>query len=205
MEICLLRHSESESSLIPTPFNGALDGPLTKKGLLQARNLCKSLQSEKIEIAFVSSLLRTKQTAEEIIKQTDSNIPIKADKRLNELSPGVFGGLSLEEIKDQYKDVFLLRQKDKFNYVIPGGESYKMVYDRVSSFIKELLTKNKYSKVLIVTHATTLKILLYLITKKDLKEIESVFYGHNEYFKFDLKLNKGVIEVKSSEIKHLEL
>ena len=186
MEIYILRHCESESNLTLTHFNGNLNGPLTKKGFKQAKILGKKLRNLKIDAIFTSTLIRSKETANAITKANKKRIPIIIDKRLDEISPGIFGGLSPKEIKEKYWGIYVQRKRDKFNHVIPGGESYKQVYRRVNSFMKDLLNNKKYSRVLIVTHTTTLKLFLHLVTRKNLKKIEKVHYQHGKYFIFDL-------------------
>ena len=82
MKIILVRHGESEHNAGVTKSR---DSKLTKKGETQAKHLGEKLKKERIKIdkIFMSHLIRSKQTAEIILKII--KVPIKKNfEELNE-------------------------------------------------------------------------------------------------------------------------
>ena len=62
---------------------------------------------------------------------------------------GDWAGLTTEEVKSQRLGEWQSRIKDKWNYVVPGGESYSMVSERAKKWLNGL---PKGQTVLAVTH-----------------------------------------------------
>jgi len=110
--------------------------------------------------------------------------------KLKELNFGIFDGKSRSYVKKHHEKVFKARELNKFHYRIPDGESYKMVYNRVYSFLKSIYEKNSQRNVIIVTHATTLKMFLYILTNRKLEDIENIYYKNNSLFKFEISRSK---------------
>jgi broad specificity phosphatase PhoE len=187
MELTILRHGKTESNLINTWFNGDFDGNLTPEGIDQAKAAGERLKGEEYDIIFTSSLKRTQQTADIINNMNGASKEIVVDERLVELKPGVFGGLSISEIMETYSQIFEKRKANKFQTPIPEGESYKMVYDRLYNFINDIYGNFKDKRVLLITHATTIKLFLLLLTEMSLEEIEKQKFDYTCIFKFDIK------------------
>ncbi len=170
MRIFLVRHGETGWK--KKGFLSYTDITLTKKGLDQAKNLAKKLKNEKIDVIYSSPLKRCVQTANYIAKELGMKVTI--DKRLMEVNFGIFEGLSTEEAKRKFPEIFSKRRKNKWKFRIPRGESYEDAAKRVSRLINEI--KNTYSSVVFVTHATIIKVILKQFTNKTLKEIEDKHY-----------------------------
>lgn len=124
---------------------------LTELGKEQAKKAAQELQIIPIDIIFTSEFPRAIQTAEII---NTNNIPIKVDKRINEIKTGMEG----EHYKDYVnKKASLAKEKNisRREVKINDGESFNELKTRVKNFIDELKTK-KYKSVTIVTHYDTL-------------------------------------------------
>ncbi|MEM8779007.1 MAG: histidine phosphatase family protein [Cyanobacteria bacterium P01_G01_bin.49] len=83
--VWIARHGNRLDFVNPSWFNKAqrrYDPPLSKDGFLQAKQLGKRLQSEKIAHIFASPFLRTIQTANEVAEILD--LPIKLEAGLGE-------------------------------------------------------------------------------------------------------------------------
>ena len=207
MKIYIVRHGKSESNKINTLFNGNYDDNLTEQGLSQAKALGILFREFKLDVLFSSPLKRAVQTAQEISNSHIKSLPIITDDRLTELNPGIFDGLTYDEIMAKYKAIFEDRKRDKLNYIIPGGESYVMLRDRLDSFLREVYSKNAGSSILIVTHATAIKLFLLLLTSKSLEEIEKEDYVNTCWFEFDLSFRGEQYETKNlafNRIDHLK-
>jgi len=126
--------------------------PLTKKGIKEVKNSAQKIKKYKIDLIFSSDLLRTKQTAEIISKETGAKIIF--DKRLREYNVGIFNGKNPKLIWNyliQSKNIILTKPK--------GGESLLDIRKRLISFIKEVNKKYQDKKIVIVSHEFPLTIL----------------------------------------------
>ena len=161
MRLYLVRHAQTSSNLKEINFNDKDDLPLTKEGYYQSKKLAKELIHFKIDKIFISETKRSFQTLLPFL-ELNPLIP-QRDRRLNEADFGIFSGLTLREVQKKYLKVYQRRLKDKYNVCIPRGESYKDVARRLDSFFKDLgqmAEKQRLQNVLIVTHATPLKVFL---------------------------------------------
>jgi probable phosphoglycerate mutase len=87
-------------------------------------------------LAYVSSpLLRARETMElvRVVLGLDPRA-YAIDDRLMEISYGAWEGLTLAEIQVRDPDVLLRRERDKWDFQPPGGESYRDVAKRVGDW-----------------------------------------------------------------------
>ncbi len=126
--------------------------PLTKKGEGEVKISAKKLKSQKIDIIFSSDLLRTKQTAEIVAKETGAKIIF--DKRLREYNVGIFNGKPPELTWE-----YLTKQKNIFLAKPPEGESLMQIQKRMYSFLKEVNKKFQNKNIVIISHELPLTIL----------------------------------------------
>jgi broad specificity phosphatase PhoE len=172
LRLILLRHAEIAWKRMG--FLSSTDVLLTKRGIEQARKAGEALKKYGIDAVYSSPLLRCFQTAIEISKVLGLGQVI-VDKRLREIEFGVFEGLSLEEARKAYPKIFRARQRDKWNYRIPGGESYADASKRSLDLLREVEGKG-HKCVLFVTHVSIMKVLLRALCNLSLKEVEKLRY-----------------------------
>jgi broad specificity phosphatase PhoE len=162
MKIFLIRHGETKWKKIG--FLSYTNIGLSKKGLLQAKKIARKLENERIDAIYSSPLKRCRQTAKEIAEKLGLKILIAPE--LREVNFGIFEGLSLKEAERKYPDLFLKRLKDKWNFKIPEGESYKDASKRVLKFLRKISKSEVNKNIVLVTHATIIKILLKLFSNE---------------------------------------
>jgi len=141
-KIYLLRHGQTVWNA-EGRYQGQLNSPLTQKGEAQAEangeKLLKYLKSID-EFAFYSSPLgRASSTAKiiaDVIGFDKENIIF--DKRIQEVSYGIFEGKTKEYCKSELKEQFESREADKWSYTLEGGESYETVSIRVKEWLSTL-------------------------------------------------------------------
>lgn len=154
----LLRHGE-------TAFNaegrlqGQQDSPLTARGRAQARAhgaLLKTLIPDPDTWRVVASPLgRALDTAR--LACAELGLPetaIETDDRLKELAYGAWEGLTYDEVQACHADAWAARQRDPWDYVVPGGESYAMLAARAGAFLNEIA-----DRVIVVSHGGTGRVL----------------------------------------------
>ena len=108
---------------------GHLDSPLTKKGELQARALGKRLSTYDFSTLYSSDLGRAMQTSECIARACNKSIV--QDEELRERNMGIFQGHTRKELAELFPDEWhQYNSENKFDYVIPNGESQRQRLER---------------------------------------------------------------------------
>ena len=107
-------------------------------------------ENSKLKV-WVSELQRTHETAAFI------NHPVESWKNLNEINAGICEGMTYEEIEINCPDVHRNRDKDKYNFRYPMGESYYDLCQRLEPVIMEL---EKRDNVLLICHQAVMRCLL---------------------------------------------
>lgn len=131
----VFRHAETTDNSNGI-FSGWRDPDLTPKGVLQAQQVAKQLENQKIDYAFTSHLLRAKRTLEIVLKP-HVNVPVFVDDRLIERCYGTLQGKSKLELKAEKPEWFAKIHRG-YDFAPPEGESLKMVESRTLPFIDQL-------------------------------------------------------------------
>ena len=155
--IYFVRHGETDFNLFSVS-QGQLDTSLNSLGLKQAKEIAKKLKNNKFDYFFCSSLIRAKQTAQEINKYL--KLKINYDNRLMEVNKGILQGK--KNSQKEYNKFF----KNPHKY---GGETEEDVCLRIYSFLKDL-EKHKGKNILIVGHGGIHKYLDFCLKNKDIKK-----------------------------------
>jgi broad specificity phosphatase PhoE len=92
------------------------------------------------DFAYVSSPLKRARETMEILRATLGLDPqaYAVDDRLMEIAYGEWEGLTLPEIEARMPGVLARREKDKWDFAPPGGESYRQLTSRISAWYAEL-------------------------------------------------------------------
>lgn len=172
MDIIMIRHGESEDN-IKKVFSRA-DTKLTPTGIQQIKNTRDRLKEYKFSKVFYSPLARTIETHKYL------ELDGIEESRIQELNFGIFTGKTFKEYSKEYPEESQAWLDDVFNYDIPQGESLVSVYNRLKTFLDELVEKNE--DVVLVTHDGIIKLACCW-----------VFDNPNYFFKF--KADNGSISV----------
>ncbi len=133
IEIVLVRHGEPRWE----PGGRAVDEPrLTGLGHQQARRVAKALGGESFDAVYTSPLRRAAETAEPVIEALAAE-PI-VQPWLAELRLPALAGLTSKQVEDFFSRA-RARDLEKHWDGLPGGESFRHFYERVSSGIEGLL------------------------------------------------------------------
>lgn len=161
-KLILVRHGQSEYNAKDL-WTGWTDSPLTELGRIEAREAGKEIKDLKVDVVFVSDLIRSKQTWEEMAKVLNlEKLPTIEAPEIKERSYGDLVGLNKWEAKKKYGDEQWLKWRRGWDEPIPNGETLKDVYDRVVPFYeKTILPLLKSGKnVLLSGHGNSLRALV---------------------------------------------
>jgi probable phosphoglycerate mutase len=82
----------------------------------------------------------------------------EAEPALMEANYGDWEGLTLMEIGERFPEAAQAREAEKWSYAPPQGESYSMLADRVSNWLRGLA-----GPTLVVAHGGVLRALMHLL------------------------------------------
>lgn len=102
------------------------------------------------------------------------------EPRLKELN---FGKWELQEWNAIDRNALQSWSDDYIKGAPPEGESLQAMQQRVVSFLEEIFDKHPNGKVLLVTHAGVIRIIISHIMKTPLKEMFSIKVGFGELIK----------------------
>ena len=153
-----VRHGETEWNLIGKQ-QGHLDSPLTDSGIKQAHALAGGLFGKGIEVLYSSDLGRAVQTAE--IIGAKLGLRVNVDHRLRERHLGSMQGMTKTEFRDHFPKEFAAFDSGDPEYVLPGGESARQLFDRCIACCIELAARHPGGKILLVAHGGVLNSLFY--------------------------------------------
>lgn len=166
MRLILIRHPESAANVKKLVY-GHTDWGYSEKGQQSVRivsefvvnHLIESIKKDEVKI-YTSPLKRASDLAHHIAEALA--VPVEVEPSLIEMNVGIFENLNLEGVTDQYHAEWESYLQDFENYRIPEGESFRMVYDRVSMFADRI--KDGEGTAIVVCHAMVIRgILMHLL------------------------------------------
>ncbi len=200
-KLILIRHHESIWNKLEK-WTGISDVNLTPYGKNMAFKIGQEIKDLPIDKIITSKLKRSIQTAEEILKGMDKpDIPIQKTEAINERDYGDYTGKNkwkMKEVlgKEKFKNI-----RRGWNCPVPGGETLKLVYERViPHYQNNIIPELKNGKnILLVGHTNSLRALTkYIenISDKEIKDLDMPFNTINIY----TVNKKGKLETKETRI-----
>lgn len=201
--LVLVRHGKSEWNAKGL-WTGWRDIHLNEEGREEARHTGEALKGMHFDLAYTSSLIRAKQTLDEILPfltpQTSPTIPIIVSPALNERNYGDYTDKNKWDIQKQLGEEAFQKLRRSWDYPIPNGESLKQVYARTVPYYQaEIEPKLKQGKnILISAHGNSLRALVKYLDNIPDDQIASLEIGTGEAYVYQIN-NKG--KVISKEIR----
>ncbi|MFL1997495.1 histidine phosphatase family protein [Lysinibacillus irui] len=195
-KIYLLRHGETNYNR-EGRYQGQLDSPLTELGREQVQQharMLKTLIGDATDWKIVTSPLGRAMQSTALLCETigyDVN-DVEQDHRLTEVAVGQWAGLTMAEIQHTWPD--LLADTDVFNWYFraPGGERYEAVVSRLTSWLEDI---QQYSKLIVVSHGLTSRILRGIYTGLQKEDALKLEVSQDIFFKL---ANKKITRICSN-------
>jgi len=162
-EIVVARHGETEWNVAEI-FRGRIDIELNETGIRQAQLLAEYLSGASIEAVYSSPLKRALKTAEVIASH--HRLDIKIAPGLIDLDYGKWQGLSHQEVKAQYKELYAEWTSRPDQVTIPEGESLNDVRERAAGVVDEVIAEYE-GTVILVSHRVVNKVLICALLELD--------------------------------------
>ena len=171
MRIYIVRHGETDAN-----ENGWLqgwsNGTLNESGRMLAEITGRGMKDIRFDCCISSPLLRAKETAEIILKESGNSISVSFDERIIEINFGSFERMSIRDEK-----VMRFLKKPVIDYKFPDGESIANVIERTQEFLKELMAKDDGRTYLVSTHGCALRSMLNFLYE----DPDDYWHGHVPY------------------------
>ena len=147
MQIYIIWHGETKAN-VDGYLQGWSNDPLNENGIKLAIITGQAMKGIKFDYCISSLLIRAKETAEIILRESGNQIPIQTDDRIKEINFGKFERIDIraEEVQQFFDDPFQCPQ-------FPNGENVQMVMQSTQRFLKELIRLDNDKTYLIATHA----------------------------------------------------
>ena len=155
-EIIIARHGQTKWN-VGEVFRGRIDIELDEIGEKQAELLAEYLSGRKIDTVYSSPLKRALKTAEAIASYHQLEVEITPG--LIDFSYGEWQGLSHQEVKDRYQELYAEWITNPHQAKMPDGESLEDVRKRVLAVVDEVTAKYA-GTVILVAHRVVNKVLI---------------------------------------------
>lgn len=163
MKCTIIRHAEKEEETggFYNPELDRQDTPISKQGQLQAQRLLPVFHDQPISAIYVSAYQRTLQTIEPLARQLQL-MPV-VDSRLNEIHNGDIEGLSDDQVRGTYPDVWNAFLERKADFRFPGGETGEEAQKRIAGFMEEKRPIHSNEQIILVSHDGLIRLLMCYI------------------------------------------
>ncbi len=167
----LIRHGETVNTQGNTfRYNGHLDVDITEEGKRQLQRVAERLRSRPLKGIYSSDLKRAKKGAEEIAKFFP-HIRREEFPDLREVKQGLWEGLTLKEVWEQYPEEAQKKFSDYVHYRIPGGENLIEAQQRSVAVIKHLVKRHHGEEFSIVAHGGINSLIICWVLELDLRHV----------------------------------
>jgi 2,3-bisphosphoglycerate-dependent phosphoglycerate mutase len=196
-------------------FTGWADVSLTEQGIDEVQILAKKLKKMKFDVMFTSRLERARTTLLIITseqkhtgifihehKQYNAifddkhNMPIFADRDLNERHYGLLQGMKKDYARDKFGEEQVHKWRRSYDVRPPQGESLKDVYKRVVPYFEKnimpLLQSDK--NILISAHGNSLRALIKYIDNVSDEDIVNLELSPGDAIFYAMKKDKLIKE-----------
>ncbi len=156
--IYLVRHGETAFNAAGR-MQGALDSPLTARGLSQAQRMGVTLKGlVRRPFAIVASPQGRAQHTARIIAEVLGTNAVGADARLREITLGSWDGRTHREVDATHPG---LRDRVDWHFHAPDGESYQAMRERLGAWLKD--ARGQADDLVAVSHGVAGRVLRGLV------------------------------------------
>jgi broad specificity phosphatase PhoE len=162
LRLLVVRHGQTDFNA-QRRYQGAIDVALNATGIRQAEALAQRLRADAIDAIVSSPFKRALQTARVIARAVPRDVQVM--EHFRERSVGVYEGLTSDEVKARYPDLWGQHLTRQMNQAPPGGETILEVGCRVLEGLDQLKQRHSNETVLLVAHAFVGRVIYGIINR----------------------------------------
>lgn len=182
-KLYVVRHGETDFNT-QNRYAGTIDVELNENGIAQARNLAMKLNGFPIDIIVSSSKKRALKTAKIISENIGIKIDISDD--FIERNIGIFEGLTRQDVKKKYSDLWTRNALYELDNVEHKGESINQVKSRVRKALNSVFLKYQDKNILLVTHGYVSRVIHGLLNNISNDELNKFLLGNCETAEYNI-------------------
>ena len=164
-DLLLVRHGQSAPAREGEPFplvDGQGDPPLTELGHEQGRAVARRLTDAGLAAVYVTTLQRTRQTAQPLLEAT--GLPVRVEPDLREVHLGEWeGGVFRQKVAQGDPVAMRMVAEERWD-VIPGAESAAALAERVRAAVLRICATHPDERIAVFTHGGVIGQVLALAT-----------------------------------------
>lgn len=169
MKLHLVRHGETDINASGR-LQGTTNSTLTPRGRAQARELAIASLTWNPVAVYSSPLQRARNVAGAIADL--SGLSVNDEPRIIEMDMGDLEGVTVQEMRDGWPDLYQGWRRDASSVTMPGGESLGDVQRRAMAAIDELDERyDADDTVIAVTHNFTIRCIVAAVIDLPLANI----------------------------------
>lgn len=153
----LVRHEETEAYARGRCY-GRLDVPISAEGGRRAEELGAALATQPLAAVYTSPLSRSLDTAVAIAGA--QGLEPLTDARLRELDFGELEGLTYDEVRAGWPELYREWMETPTRIQFPGGEGFTDLRRRVLAAVDEIRSRHAGEAVAVVSHGGVIRVVL---------------------------------------------
>ncbi len=170
IKLGLIRHARTPWNL-EKKIQGSTDIALSPEGKIEAARWGELLKSEPFDLILSSPLIRARETSQ--ILSDKMGVPVIYDTNLREQDFGDWEGQRIADIRKKNPGEIESRESGGWAFRPPGGESRTRVLERISQALERAAKTFENQYILVVTHKSVIKILIYDALKRNFSPDET--------------------------------
>jgi len=196
----IVRHGQTDLNKQGIVQGRGMNTDLNDEGRKQANQFFQAYKNVPFDKIYISELKRTQQSIQQFI---DLGIPYEKLAGLDELAWGIHEGQpSIPETTAQFLKLVRDWVDGKLDSKFEGGESPNEVMARQKEALNIIMSHPDEKTVLICMHGRALRLLLCLLTKKPLSEMET--FPHQNLVLYKVAFDGEKFEIVDfNDAKHL--
>ena len=155
--IFIIRHGQTEWNRVER-FRGLTNLELNDTGVKQAEAAAVRLMEWPVAAVYASPLKRAMRTAEAIARPR--NLEVLPLESIIDMNFGKWHGLSLDEARHQYPELYELWETQPHKVQFPEGENLPQVQARAMAAVKALMNNHPSDTLALVSHRVICKLLV---------------------------------------------
>jgi broad specificity phosphatase PhoE len=159
MRLYLIRHGNTQDEETKRVYKGRLDIPLSEAGVARMERAASFLAPFEISGVFTSTLSRSVESGRIVARS--HGLSIEQELAFDEVSLGLWEGLSFAEIKERYTEDLERWMEDQGGHPPPQGESFGQAQKRSMARLRKIIEESKGRTIAVVAHAGIIRIMLF--------------------------------------------
>ncbi len=167
----LVRHGETVNTQGDAfRYNGHLDVDVSERGMRQLERVAGCLKERSIRGVYSSDLIRARKGADAIARYFPG-CRRETFRDLREVKQGIWEGLTLKEVWEQYPEEAKKKFADYVYYRIPGGENLIEAQERAVTVIQALVERHAEEEFAVVAHGGINSLIICWVLGLDLHNV----------------------------------